>query len=99
KRRIGRERGRLLSSRDALVANALSGAPVIEMKANILRLRRRIEPYRDVHEPEADAAGPDRLSHVHSCSHLRSTKSQPAGFPAGWRSVRSVRQVTRAERV
>ena len=62
-RDVGLERRRLVRARRALVPHAFARAAVEQMEANVLWVGGRIELDRDMHQPERDAACPDRLTH------------------------------------
>jgi hypothetical protein len=53
---------RRLFVHDPFVPNAPS-RPVIQMESNVLRLGRRHQPYRHVHQPEAETPGPHGVRH------------------------------------
>ena len=63
RKRLGLERGCVDVLGDAFVVHALARAPVVQMKTNVLGLGGWIELHRDIHQPEADAPGPHRLTH------------------------------------
>src|SRR2546428_690281 len=60
----------VLGPGDALVAHAFARAPVVELETHVLRLGPGIGPHPAVHQAEADAAPPYRLSHLRP-SHPR----------------------------